>query len=55
MTVGEDLAAILGARYGAAGASEPLDPPVRNALRVTVRSQFRVSILLPTASTPLII
>lgn len=35
MAVGEDLAAILAARPGAA----PLDPPIRNALRVTVRGR----------------
>ena len=52
MTVGEDLAAILGARYGAAGASEPLDPPVRNALRVTVRGRACVAKLLGYAVGP---
>jgi hypothetical protein len=49
MTVGEDLAAILSARYGA---SEPLDPPVRNALRVTVRGRVCVAKLLNYAVGP---
>ena len=52
MANADALSVILAARYGSAGESALLDPPVRNALRVTVRGRACVAKLLGYAVGP---